>query len=212
MSEGIYSGVKFIFYFSLPLGPTIVGQTSSPEKSALPMHLKTAFFFAFLSLFLNACVREEKEFYNGEGKKPVYLPVSELGDIGSRASEPIVESGTIFLRDTLLFILEQRKGIHVFNLKDSLNTVNMVFLKIPAITDFTLSDHYIYADTWRDLVTIDVADLFNIHETSRIRDVINPALYPLLYEGYFECVDESKGAIIGWENAVLDHAKCVTLN
>lgn len=176
------------------------------------MHLKTAFSLALISLFLNACVREEQEFYSGEGKKPVYLPVSELGNIGSVAPEPIVESGTIFLKDTLLFILEQRKGIHVFNLKDSLNTINMVFLKIPAITDFTLSGQYIYADSWRDLVTIDVADLFHIHETSRIQDVINPALYPLLYEGYFECVDESKGAIIGWENAVLDHAKCVTLN
>ena len=176
------------------------------------MHLKTAISLALVSLLLNACVREEQEFYSGEGKRPVYLPVSELDNISSQAAEPIVESGTIFLKDTLLFILEQRKGIHVFNLKDSLNTVNMVFLEIPAITDFTLSGHYIYADSWRDLVTIDAADLFHIHETSRIRDVINPALYPLLYEGYFECVDESKGAIIGWEDAPLKNAKCVTLN
>jgi hypothetical protein len=42
--------------------------------------------------------------------------------------------------------------------------------------------------------------------------VISPTLFPPLYNGYFECVDESKGAIIGWEDAVLDQAKCVTLN
>ena len=176
------------------------------------MRATIVFLPVFLSLLLHGCIREEQDFYDGEGKRPIYLPVSELADIGSEAPEPIVETGTIFLRDTLLFILEQRKGIHVFNLKDSLNTVNMVFLKIPAVTDFTLSGNYIYADSWKDLVTIDVTDLFHIREANRIRDVITPALFPPLYDGIFECADESKGAIIGWEDAVLNNAKCITIN
>jgi hypothetical protein len=176
-------------------------------------YTKIVGFFGMIPFFfLMGCNQIEKDFYEGMGKRPVYTPVSELGDIRSEAPQPIVESGTIFLRDTLLFVLEQHKGIHVFNLKDTLNTVNLAFLKVPAITDFTLADQYIYADSWRDLVVIDIRNLYQIRESGRIANVISPTLFPPLYNGYFECVDESKGAIIGWEDAVLDQAKCVTLN
>jgi len=165
-----------------------------------------------LLLSLGSCEKPEQDFFDGFGKKPVYVSLAELQDIRNEAPRPIQLSGTIFLKDTLLFILEQRKGIHVFNLKDSLNTVNLAFLKIPAITDFVVSGNLIYADSWKDLVVIDISNLQQISETARITNVITPALYPLLYNGYFECADESKGAIIDWEDATLENAKCVTIN
>ena len=166
-----------------------------------------------LLLFLwSSCGKEEHYFYHGLGKKPVYLPQSELRDIRNEPSRPIQLSGTIFLKDTLFFVLEQRKGIHVFSIKDSLNTINLGFLKIPAITDFVIVGHLLYADSWKDLVVIDISNLQQIRETSRITNVINPTLYPLLYDGYFECVDESKGAVTDWIDAPLENAKCTTVN
>lgn len=160
----------------------------------------------------SGCVQYERSFYSGPGKKPVYTPLSELTDIKNEAPKPIQLSGTIFLKDTLLFILEQRKGIHVFSLQDTSNTVNLAFIKIPAVTDFVVSGSLIYADCWKDLVVIDISDLYHIRETSRIKNAITPVLYPLLYNGIFECADESKGAIIDWEDAMLEDAKCVTIN
>ncbi len=178
------------------------------------MYRNIACFLSCCVLLFNlgSCEKSEQDFFDGFGKKPVYISLSELRDIRNEAPRPIQLSGTIFLKDTLLFILEQRKGIHVFNLKDSLNTVNLAFLKIPAITDFVVSGNLIYADSWKDLVVIDISNLQQISETARITNVITPALYPLLYNGYFECVDESKGAIIDWEDATLENAKCVTVN
>ena len=173
----------------------------------------TCFFSCCMLLFVfGGCVKEERAFYDGFGKKPVYIPLDALRDIRNEPPQGIQVSGTIFLKDTLLFILEQRKGIHVFNLKDSLNTVNLTFLKIPAITDFVVSGNLIYADSWKDLVVIDIGNLLQISEESRIEGVISPALYPPLYDGIFECVDESKGAVVDWEDATLENAKCVTIN
>ena len=174
--------------------------------------IKPLVYLCLMVIYLNACDKPELDLYDGPGKKPVCLPADRLGDIRSEAPQSIAASGTIFLRDTLLFMLEQYKGIHVFSLKDSIQTVNLAFIKIPAITDFTLSDHYIYADSWKDIVVVDISNLYQAHETSRLRDLLNPSMFPPLYDGYFECVDESKGAIIGWEDAVLTNAKCVTLN
>lgn len=177
------------------------------------MHHKTALFIAFVlfaSLFAG-CGKEAYYFYNGPGKKPVYLPLSALLDIRNDAPQPIQLSGTIFLKDTLLFMLEQRKGIHVFNIKDSLNTVNLTFFRIPAATDFTINGNVLYADTWKDLVAINISNLLDIKVVSRVKDVINPTLYPPLYNGFFECVDESKGAVIDWEDGTLEDAQCQTL-
>ncbi|MCB0526023.1 MAG: hypothetical protein R3A50_10880 [Saprospiraceae bacterium] len=164
-----------------------------------------------LSLCLFAsCTKEERDFYSGLGKKPVYVPLSDLLDIRSEPPRDIDQSGTIYLQDTLLFLLEQGKGIHVFNIKDSVNTVNLVFFKIPAITDFVINGSLLYADSWRDLVAIDISDLQQIRETDRISNVINPALYPPFYTGIFECVDETKGAIVGWEETELENVRCFT--
>lgn len=159
-----------------------------------------------------ACEKQPYDFYSGPGKKPVYVPFSALNDIRSEAPRPITLSGTIFLRDTLLFVLEQRQGIHVFNLADTANTVNVAFLKIPAATDFTVAGNRLYVDSWKDLVVIDISNLQQIEVVGRITDVLQPPLYPPLYDGIFECVDETKGAVIGWEDAQLENVHCVTTN
>jgi hypothetical protein len=168
----------------------------------------------FLALLFAAtgCEKEAREFYTGYGKKPVYVSPDDLLDIGNEPPRPIGLSGTIYLRDTLLFVLEQGQGIHVFSLADTSNTVNLAFFRIPAITDFTVAGTVLYADSWRDLVAVDISDLQHIVETDRLTGVISPTLYPPLYEGIFECVDESKGAVVAWQDTTLEHARCATTN
>jgi hypothetical protein len=144
------------------------------------------------------------------GKKPIYIPISALKDISSELPRAIHLSGTLYLRDSLLFLLEQHEGVHVYNVKDTSNTINVVFLKIPAITDFVVNGTVLYADSWKDLVTIDIRDIYHIYETDRISNVIQPNLYPPLYNGGFECVDETRGAVVSWEDALLENAKCFT--
>lgn len=163
-------------------------------------------------LFLNSCEKEPFDGYNGMGKRPVYVPVSALDSIFNLPPQPIVQSGTIFLQDSLFFMLEQKKGIHVFNVKDSVNTKALTFFKIPAITDFVVSGNRLYADSWKDLVVLDISDIFQIKVLERQTDVFSPILYPPLYDGIFECVDLSKGAVIDWEDAQLEHVRCHTIN
>lgn len=165
----------------------------------------TALFFAII---LFSCEKQERDFYSGMGKKPLYAPLSTLHDIRNEPPQPIGQSGTILLQDTLLFLLEQGKGIHVFNIRDSVNTINLTFFKIPAITDFVISGQVLYADSWKDLVVIDISQLLQIKETDRIPGILNPAQFPPEYRGIFECVDESKGAVVGWEDASLDNVHC----
>ncbi len=169
-------------------------------------------FILLCCLQWTACVKREPETFSGMGKRPVYVPVSALYDVRNLPPQPVEQSGTIFLQDTLFFMLEQKKGIHVFNVKDSLHITSLTFLQIPAVTDFTIAGKRLYADSWRDLLTIDISDLYQIKVLDRQSDVFSPLLYPPLYDGIFECVDESKGAVIGWEDIFLDDARCSTVN
>lgn len=166
----------------------------------------------FVHIFwLWACEKEAyPDFYSGMGKRPVYVPISDLGQVKNLPVQPIVNSGVIFLRDTLLFMLEDRKGIHVFNIKDSTNIGAVAFFGIPAVTAFTLTGNRLYADSWRDLLTIDISNIYEIKLVNRQTDVFSPLLFPPFYEGIFECVDESKGAVVGWEDAELENARCRT--
>jgi hypothetical protein len=164
----------------------------------------------FALILLSGCEKPERSFLSGDGKRPVYVSEAELTDIRNELPGAVQQSGTIFLRDTLLFLLDKQRGVFVYSLADTLNSRVLTFFKIPAITDFIISGNILYADSWRDLVVIDISDLYGIRETNRIKDVVNPSLYPPDYFGIFECVDESKGAVVGWENAYLENVRCST--
>jgi len=172
---------------------------------------KWTFCLLAVSILCSACVKEEAPYLSGLGKRPVYASLAELRDIRNLPQQPVEASGGIFLLDTLFFMIEQRKGIHVFNVADPANPVYLTFWRIPAIGDFTIAGNRLYADSWRDLITIDISNILNIREIDRQENAFAPLLFPPQYNGIFECVDESKGAVVGWEDAFLDKALCRTI-
>lgn len=163
-----------------------------------------------LALLTTSCEKEPAPFYSGPGKKPVYASVAETRIIQNKAEQPVEATGGIFLLDTLFFMAEQRKGIHVYNVADPEVPVYLTFFSIPAMGDFTISGNRLYADSWRDLITLDISDIFAIQEIDRVENVFTPLLYPTFYNGWFECIDEANGAVVGWEDAMLKQAKCFT--
>jgi len=169
------------------------------------------FLLIFAVLGLSSC-KEEFMGYSGMGKVPIYVSPSELDDIESQPARPVEESGPIFLIGDFFFMIERGKGIHVFDINDDQQENSLVFIKIPAVTDFTIDGPFLYADSWRDLVTIDITDIYNVVLLSRVENVFDPFLFPQLFNGPFECVDESKGAVIGWRDEELVNVFCRTIN
>lgn len=163
-------------------------------------------------LFITACEKRPLNLYEGEGLKPEYISLDELYNIQNLPEQPVNQSGPIFLKDDLFFMLETRKGIHVYDVSDPEFPSYLTFFSIPAIGDFSIFDNRLYADSWRDLVTVDISDIFNIVEINRQQGIFTPLLYPPLYNGHFECIDETKGAVAGWEETWLTDARCRTIN
>lgn len=156
----------------------------------------------------SGCEKEELTFYSGSGLRPIYVTGDAFYLIENQPPQPIVQSGSIFLKDTFLFIVDLGKGIHVFGVDDPAHPVALTFIRIPAINGFTLSGNTLYADSWSDLVTIDWSDLYHVVVLDRKTGVFEPILYPPQYSGIFECVNPDRGAVVGWEPASLEKVRC----
>lgn len=186
---------------------------SENETSNVTNNMRTILSLIIASsLFLFSCNQEEYLAYSGMGKAPIYIPFSELDNIGSEAPRSIEQSGPIFLIGDFFFMVEAGKGIHIFDLSDVDQQNSIAFINIPAITDFTIDGNILFADSWKDLVSIDITDIHNVVFLSRTTDVFDPFLFPQLFNGPFECIDENRGAVIGWEDKNLENVFCHTVN
>lgn len=145
-----------------------------------------------------------------EGMKPIYSAVADWQEIVVK--EPVImeKLGKIYYKDGLLYVNEKFKGIHVIDNTDPSNPVKLKFIQIPANKDIAIKGNRLYADNYTDLVTLDITDLENIIVLSRVKDIYPKATqaYPEAYQGYFECVDESMGIVVGWEEATLNNPDC----
>jgi hypothetical protein len=132
---------------------------------------------------------------------PVYLSYDDLRSAVTHASaRPLVRPGKIYFKDNRLFVVEYLEGIHIIDVADPSNPQNTGFIEIPGCMDIAIREESLYADSFVDLVTIDISDIAHPKVTNRLVDKFpytvppgeNPE-YP-----YLE-VDQTKGIVTGWE-------------
>lgn len=175
--------------------------------------MKKWLFFPLLFLFAACNPGEEEpipEPFSVQGLRPIYISETEAQVVRSLPPQPIVRLGKIYYKDATIYVNESNLGVHVINNTDPANPVKKKFLQIPGCRDIAIKGDYLYADNAGDLIAVDISDLDNPKITKRLPG-IQAALsqqYPEFYEGYFECVEEGRGVVIGWEEAELTDPKC----
>jgi len=146
-----------------------------------------------------------------EGVRPIYADFDGWDEIVSLPAQPIENLGKIYYKDPYIFVNERFKGIHVFDNSDPSQPMPLVFIQIYGSEDIAISGNILYADNYTDLVAIDISDLNNVQVVSRVEDLYTRSskAFPEGYSGYFECVEEGRGFVVGWEEAELLNPKCV---
>jgi hypothetical protein len=176
-------------------------------KRLLLLALLPAFFY---SCFPSDVDEPTPEPFQIEGLKPIYISEMEALEVKPLPPQPIVHLGKIYYKDATIYVNESNLGVHIIDNTNPANPVKKKFLQIPGCRDIAIKGNYLYADNTGDLVAIDISDLDNPKIVKRLPG-IQAALsqkFPEFYEGYFECVEEGKGVVIGWENATLTDPKC----
>lgn len=91
--------------------------------------------------------------------------------VTSRRAQPLEEIGKIYIKEHLIFLNEFGKGIHVINNRNPFKPEIVSFINIPGNVDIAIRDNVLYADSYTDLVVIDISHPTDISEIKRIKNI-----------------------------------------
>ncbi len=140
---------------------------------------------------------------------PVYMSYNELRSAVKVSTKDqnieLKQPGKIYFKDNYIFINELHKGIHVYDNTNPKNPIHHAFIEIPGNVDMAIKDDILYADSYVDLVSIDISDYNNLKEISRVENVFPYTLPETDYQYAIAKLDETKGVVLSWEvNEVTD--------
>jgi len=162
--------------------------------------LKSLLLAGFAAVIFSSC--QEKIVDRYLVNVPVYMDRHEFKNaVKVTSSQDIVQPGKIYFKDNYIFINESLKGIHVIDNSDPSAPAFVSFISIPGNVDMAIKDSILFADSFIDLVALDISDIHNIKEVGRVDSIFPYSLPPLLDNNQFPVgeIDLNKGIVIGWE-------------
>ena len=156
------------------------------------------FSFLLIFLFIASCTDRYVEVFTANS--PVYMTYDDLRKaVKQSASRDLVNPGKIYFKDNYIFVVEEMKGIHIINASNPSSPQKTGFIEVPGCVDIAVKNSTLYADSYVDLVAIDVSNLSNIKEVTRVKDIFPYTVPPADNEYRIAEVDKDKGVVINWE-------------
>ncbi len=104
--------------------------------------------------------------------EPVYMDYETFRNtVASEAPRDIEDAGKIYLYKNYFFLNEKREGVHIFDISDPGNPTNVGFIKILGNVDIAIKNDVLIADSFMDLVSIDISDPLNVREVGRVNEI-----------------------------------------
>jgi hypothetical protein len=154
--------------------------------------------FSIVSIFFFSC--DDTLYKEYKGNAPVYMSYSDLREaITTEQNVDLKDPGKICYKDNYIFIVEELKGIHVFDNTNPSSPVKKAFINIPGVVDISVSGYIMYADSYVDLVILDVENIDNIHEVGRVKNILPYTIPPTGNDYPTAYVDDEKGVVISWD-------------
>ncbi|MEM1326721.1 MAG: hypothetical protein AAGI23_12235 [Bacteroidota bacterium] len=153
------------------------------------------------TLLLQSCLQDECDASQTFIRlDPIYKSAEDIRQpIGYEAARSLRDPGKIYYYNQFMFINERQEGIHVIDNSNPEQPENIAFIKIDGNVDMAVRGTTLYADSYMDLLVVNISDLTNPVIEERQEDVfINN--FPL---------DERRGYIVGYdETSVTERIDC----
>ncbi|MCP4460956.1 MAG: hypothetical protein GY816_23490 [Cytophagales bacterium] len=128
-----------------------------------------------------SCTDQCNETYSYIEYTPQYVNLDEMRlSFDILPPKEINQSGKIYLYGTTLFMTEPDSGIHIIDNSLPESPVKKNFIQLAGVHDIAVKGTTLYADSYMDLVVMDITDINNIEMLKRIEDVFlnEYAYYP----------------------------------
>jgi hypothetical protein len=160
---------------------------------------KTIFIPLILTgLFFTGCKDKFTEQYLQ--LEPVYMSYQDFRvSVKMVSQQDLVKPGKIYVFGSYLFINERMKGIHIYNNANPASPQYIGFINIPGNIDIVVKNNVMYADSYIDLVAIDISNPAQAKEVGRIKSIF-PYSVPAYEKTDYRVgpVDDTKGVVVGW--------------
>ena len=92
-----------------------------------------------------------------DSREPVYLGYAELrGSVRAVAPRPLEDIGRVYVYEDFLFLNARNEGVHVIDNSDPTDPRPVSFIEIPGNTELEIRDGVLFADSYVDLVAIEL--------------------------------------------------------
>ena len=161
------------------------------------IYTNTIFPLFILMLLVSGCEDKFTEQYLSA--EPVYMSYKDFREaVKSESLHALVNPGKIYYKDNYLYINELMKGIHVYNNTNPASPVYAGFITIPGNVDMVIRGNIMYADSYIDLVAIDISSPASSKEVARLKGVFPysvPSYDPTYRVGQ---IDDTQGVVVDW--------------
>ncbi|MCC5929519.1 MAG: hypothetical protein JJU28_09760 [Cyclobacteriaceae bacterium] len=152
----------------------------------------TVLWFMLLLLTLSSCYDKVEITRTYTVVEPVYMSTQEIrSSVGIVQPEPLKAPGKIYMLGNFLFINEPGEGVHVIDNSNPELPKNISFIKIPGNYDIAGMGNLLYADSYMDLVILDISNLEQVQVVYR-----NENIFQQILDGW--TFDPDNGVIIDW--------------
>ncbi|MFT3702904.1 MAG: hypothetical protein QM802_11060 [Agriterribacter sp.] len=143
--------------------------------------LNGIFAAACLLFVVSGCVKDhvkKTETYTYTITTPVYKTRAEVqASLNGSSSEPISTAGKLYIKDQFIYLNEVNKGIHIIDNSNPSHPTQVAFLNIPGNLDIAVKGNILYADTYTDLLAIDISHPKNVAITHSIPNFFQNRVY-----------------------------------
>jgi len=151
---------------------------------------------SFVMLFTGCTKDKCSTTYTYQVYEPVYMDYATLRQsVASESPRSLSNPGKIYIFGGYLFVNEVNQGVHVIDNSNPASPVTKAFINIPGNVDIAVKGNVLYADSYVDLVAIDITNPENATELNRLENLFPQRMWDL---GYYYG-DPEKGVIVSWE-------------
>lgn len=127
---------------------------------------------AIAIIFTSACSDKVEITQTYTKMEPVYLtPEAMRAAFTIEAPQEVTNTGKIYLYGNYVFLNQPGEGIHIIDNTDRENPEVISFINIPGNYEMAARGNRIFADSYLDLVVLDITDPRNVTLTKRIEDI-----------------------------------------
>lgn len=159
--------------------------------------------FVLVLFALLGCDKEsDSEYREYLVARPLTLSLEDFrSDPVVIAPQPLETSGKIYAYGDYIFVNEPYKGVHVIDNTNPAAPRKARFIAIPGNVDISVKNDYLFADSLRDLVVLDISDMDNIRPVARLEEVLQDNIaWPFEAEIIeSDQWDPQTEVLVGWE-------------